>query len=59
MIRLFLGLTTLLADAVAGPVRVAAATSENRVGLYVAGLVGAAAIAAAGVILVRRGRGKR
>lgn len=58
MMRLFLGLTTMLADAVAEPVRVAAATSENRMGLYVAGLAGAAAIAIVGVILVRRGRRK-
>jgi hypothetical protein len=54
----FLGLITMLADAVAEPARVAAATSESRVGLYVAGLAGAAAIAATGVILIRRGRRK-
>jgi hypothetical protein len=53
---LFLGFLTALADAVAEPVRVAAATRESHVGLYVAGLAGAATIAAAGVILVRRGR---
>ncbi|MFL6335849.1 MAG: hypothetical protein ACJ754_21275 [Pyrinomonadaceae bacterium] len=58
MMSLFLGLTALLADAVAEPVRVAAATSESHAGLYVAGLAGAAAIAAVGVILIRRGRGK-
>lgn len=57
MMRFFFAFMTVLADAVAEPVRVAAATSENRVGLYVAGLAGAAAIAIVGVILVRRGRG--
>jgi LPXTG-motif cell wall-anchored protein len=46
-----------LADAVAEPVRVAAATGESRVGIYVAGLTGAAAVAVAGVILVRRRKG--
>jgi len=55
---IFLGFVTALADAVAEPVRVAAATSESRVGLYVAGLAGAAAIAAVGLILLRRGREK-
>lgn len=45
MIKLFFGLMTVLADAVAEPVRVAVATSENRAGLYVAGPAGAAAIA--------------
>jgi hypothetical protein len=58
MMELCFGLTTMLADAIAEPARVAAATSENRVGLYVAGLAGAAAIAAVGVILIRRGREK-
>jgi hypothetical protein len=58
MIGLFFVLTTLLADAIAEPARVAAATGGSRVGLYVAGLAGVAAIATAGVILVRRGRGK-
>jgi hypothetical protein len=56
--RLFFGFMTALADAVVEPVRVAASTSENRVGLYVAGLALAAALAVAGVILVRRGRVK-
>jgi hypothetical protein len=54
----FFLLTALLADAIAEPVRVAAAKSESYLGLYVAGLAGAAAIAAVGLILVRRGRGK-
>lgn len=58
MLRFFFGLTTVLADAVAEPARVAAATSESRTGLYVAGLAGAAAMAAVGLILLRRGRGK-
>jgi hypothetical protein len=56
--RSFFGFMTTLADAVAEPVRVAAATSESRVGLYVAGLAGAAAMAAVGLIRRRRGRGK-
>jgi hypothetical protein len=56
MIKLFFGLMTVLADAVAEPVRVAAANGENRAGLYIAALAGAVAIAAAGVILVRRRR---
>lgn len=55
---IFLGFVTALADVAAEPVRIAAATRESRVGLYVAGLAGAAAIAIAGVILLRRGRGK-
>jgi nitrate reductase gamma subunit len=55
---IFFGFVTALADAVAEPARVAAATSESRAGLYVAGLAGAAAIAAVGLILLRRGRGK-
>lgn len=59
MTRLFFGLTTALADAIAEPVRVAATTHESRVGVYVAGLALAAAVAVSGLVLVRRGRGKR
>jgi len=55
---LLLGFVTALADAVPEPVRVAAATSESRVGLYVAGLAGALAAVVTGVLLVRRRRGK-
>jgi hypothetical protein len=58
MTGLFFMLIAAFADAVAEPVRVAAAKSESHAGLYVAGLTGAAAIAAVGIILIRRGRGK-
>ena len=59
MTRLIFGFMTVLADAIAEPARVAAATHESRAGLYVAGLALAAAVAISGLVLVRRGRGKR
>jgi hypothetical protein len=59
MTRLFFGQIILLADAIAEPVRVAATTRESRVGVYVAGLALAAAVAVSGLVLARRGRGKR
>lgn len=52
-----LGLVAVLADAVAEPVRVAAARSESHAALYVGGLALAAAVAVTGVILVRRRKG--
>jgi hypothetical protein len=55
--NLFLGLHTALADAVAEPVRIAATRTESRVGLYVAGLALAAAVAISGVLFVRRRKG--
>ena len=59
MMRLFFGFITVLADAIAEPARVAASTRESHAGLYVAGLALAAAVAVSGLVLVRRGRGKR